>query len=105
MKHLITILASLIATATVAQADSLPKHFGPGFSADDVGFVEGRYDMPIWVVSEPGFSNGADTCTLIVSIDCQGTVVFSDGGEASISCDEEVPTGSTFVALCRNDPT
>lgn len=100
MKRCLIAMAILIATATIAKAD-LPKHYSPGFSVHDEGFVEGLYDMPVWVVSEPGFSNGDNTCTLVVSMECQMTAILSDGVEYIIACDEEVPTGSTFVAVCR----
>ena len=105
MKYLITILASLVATVAAAQEGHLPEHYSPGFDVDDVGFVAGQYDMPIWVVAEPGFSNGTDTCALIASMDCQSAAVFSGDGYSSIACEEEVPTGSIFAATCRNDPT
>jgi hypothetical protein len=98
-RYLIAIMI-LIATATLAQAIT-PKHYSPGFSVYDEGFVEGLYDMSVWVVSESGFSNGDNTCTLLVSMDCQLTATFRDGAEHIIACDEEVPTGSTFIAACR----
>jgi len=111
MKTLLTIAALLIASPVIAQemeAAPLPSVYSPGFEVDnDAGHAAGMYALPIWLLSEPAFSNGYEVCDGVGSsvnssrsMSCIGSVTFVDRVIENVDCSFEVPTDDTFVALC-----